>query len=547
MAQERDTHRVQSASVTASARETLGVIGLPMPVRELAARRWDVIVVGAGHNGLACAAYLARAGKQVLVLEARERVGGACTLEEPWPGFRVSPCAYLAGLLHPLVIEELDFPAWGYHWTPATAGMFVPFEDGSYVQLPEDDGACEDEIKRFAPQDLAGWQAMGDVMRRARNALRPAGSLGGAFSSDDVWLNPAPSRAQIEERLAGDDEARGLLFDWSMVEYVERYLSDERLQMAYLGQGVIGTFASPFDPGTASVNFHHSSGRLGGMSGMWGYVRGGMGMVSFILCDIARSLGVTVAAGVPVARILPGEGVELAGGERIHAPVIVSNADPRTTLALLGRDADPGWRAAVESVPMEGCSMKVSVALAELPNFTAKPGVHETHHRGQINTPLTKAEWQRAYDTARGGGLPDRLWTELYFQTAFDDSVAPAGAHLMSVFAQYVPYNFTQGNWDDWRERAGQVALESIARFCANIPGAILHHEVIGPRDIEQRVGLAGGHIFQGEILPQFMWDQRLSYATPMDGVYLCGAATHPGGSVIAVNGRNAAMVVLQR
>jgi phytoene dehydrogenase-like protein len=516
-----------------------------MPVRELAARRWDVIVVGAGHNGLTCAAYLARAGRQVLVLEARERVGGACTLEEPWPGFRVSPCAYLAGLLHPLVIEELDFPSWGYHWTPATAGMFVPFEDGSYVQLPEDDDACEAEILRFAPQDLAGWRDMGDVMRRARNALRPAGPLGGAFSADDLWLNTAPSREQIEQRLAGDDEARGLLFDWSMAEYVERYLSDERLQMAYLGQGVIGTFASPFDPGTASVNFHHSSGRLGGMPGMWGYVRGGMGMVSFILCDIARALGVTVAAGAPVARILPGEGVELAGGERIHAPVIVSNADPRTTLDLLGRDADPSWRAQVEAVPMEGCSMKVSVALAELPNFTAKPGVDETHHRGQINTPLTKAEWQQAYAAARAGRLPERLWTELYFQTAHDATVAPAGAHLMSVFAQYVPYNFTAGNWDDWRDRAGQLALEAIARFCSNIPDAILHHEVIGPRDIEQRVGLAGGHIFQGEILPQYLWDQRLSYATPMDGVYLCGAATHPGGSVIAVNGRNAALAVL--
>jgi len=533
----------------------LGVIGLPMPVKELAARRWDVIVVGAGHNGLACAAYLARAGQRVLVLEARARVGGACTLEEPWPGFRVSPCAYLAGLLHPLVIQELDFPAWGYHWTPATAGMFVPFEDGSYVQLPEDDDACEAEIRRFAPQDLAGWRAMGDVMRRARNALRPAGSLGGAFSADDLWLSPTPTRAQIEQRLAGDDEARGLLFEWSMAEYVERFLGDERLQMAYLGQGVIGTFANPFDPGTASVNFHHSSGRLGGMPGMWGYVRGGMGMVSFILCDIAREFGAVVAAGVSVARILPGEGVELApdpdrglaGGERIHAPVVVSNADPRTTLALLGDAADPAWRAAVEAVPMEGCSMKVSVALRELPNFTARPGVNETHHRGQINTPLTKAEWRQAYAVARAGGLPDRLWTELYFQTAFDDSVAPAGAHLMSIFAQYVPYNFTQGNWDDWRQRAGQVALESISRFCSNLPDAILHTEVIGPRDIEQRVGLAGGHIFQGEILPPYMWDRRLSYATPMDGVYLCGAATHPGGSVIAVNGRNAAMVVLGR
>lgn len=535
------THDIPSAA------SVLGRVGLPMTVREMAARRWDVIVVGAGHNGLTCAAYLARAGRRVLVLEARERIGGACTLEEPWPGFRVSPCAYLCGLLHPVVIEDLNLVAYGFRWTPALPGLFVPFEDGSSIQLFEDDEACEAEIRRFAPQDVEGWRAMGDVMRRARDALRPAGSVGGAYAPEDLWLSPPPSREEIEARLAGDEEAYGLVFQWSMAEYVERYLTDERLQMAYLGQGVIGTFASPFDPGTASVNFHHSSGRLGGHAGVWGYVQGGMGMLSFILADVARDLGAVVAAGVPVARILPGQGVELEGGERIEAPTVVSNADPRTTLRLLGDAADPAWRSQVEAIPMEGCSMKVSVALAELPNFRARPGVNELHHRGQINTPLTKAEWRAAYAAARSGRLPDRLWTELYFQTAYDDTVAPPGTHLMSVFAQYVPYHFTQGDWDDgWRERAGRLALESIARFCTNLPDAVLHYEVLGPRDIEQRVGLAGGHIFQGEILPAYLWDRRLSYRTPMEGVYLCGAATHPGGSVIAVNGRNAALEVLR-
>ena len=295
---------------------------LPVPIRELAQRRWDAIVVGAGHNGLTCAAYLARAGKQVLVLEERERIGGACTLEETWPGYRISPCAYLAGLLHPLVIDELDFAAHGYRWTPAVAGLFVPFDDGSSIQLWDDDVRCNEEIRRFAPGDVAGWRAMHDLMRRCRDALRPAGE-------GDLWIGRPPSREQIEERLRGDQEAINLLFDWSMVEYAERYLKDERLQMAVLGQGVIGTNASPYDPGTAFIHFHHSSGRLGGMPGMWGYVQGGMGMVSFLLADIAREAGAIIAAGTPVARILPGDGVELAGGERIHAPVVVSNADPR--------------------------------------------------------------------------------------------------------------------------------------------------------------------------------------------------------------------------
>jgi len=350
----------------------------------------------------------------------------------------------------------------------------------------------------------------------------------------------------LEERLGEDEEARGLLFEWSMVEYVERYLQDERLQMAYLGQGVIGTNASPHDPGTASIRFHHSSGRLGGLPGTWGYVKGDMGMVSFILCDIAREAGAVVAAGVPVARIVPGEGVELAGGEKIQAPVVVSNADPRTTLNLLGKEADAAWRRRVEAIPMTGCTVKLNMLLRELPNFTARPGTMQPHHLGQINTPLAKHEWQHAYEAARAGELPERLWTELYFQTAHDPSVAPNGVHTMSVFAQYVPYEFAEGDWDSRRAEVGQLALASIGRYCSNLTAAVIDMHVMGPPDIERKVGLTGGHIFQGECLPAYMWDRRLESRTPMPGVFLCGACTHPGGSVIAINGRNAAMEILQ-
>jgi len=377
------------------------------------------------------------------------------------------------------------------------------------------------------------------VIRRLRDALRPAGDR-------DLWIGEPPTREQIEERLGNDAEACAVLFDWSMGEFVEHYIRDERLQIAYLGQGVIGTNASPFDKGTASIRFHHSSGRLGGMPGMWGYVQGGMGMVSFYFCDAAREAGATIVSGVPVARIVPGEGVVLEDGTRIAAPIVVANADPRRTLALLGPAADEAWRTQVERVPMEGCTVKLNVHLKELPNFTARPGVDQPHHYGQINAPLTKDEWKAGYAAARRGELPDHLWCELYFQSAHDPSIVPKGEHTMSVFAQYVPYKFTQGDWNARREEVRALAMKSLARFCSNIPEAVIDAQVLGPPDIEEKVGLTGGHIFQGECLPQYMWANRLSARTPMQGVYLCGAATHPGGSVIGINGRNAAMAVLK-
>jgi phytoene dehydrogenase-like protein len=527
-----------STAAVTSALSNLGLVGLPRPINELARAKWDAIIVGAGHNGLTCAAYLARAGRRVLVLEARERIGGACTLEEFWPGYRVSPCAYVCGLLHPLVIEELDLVGRGLEWHPAMPGLFVPFEDGNSVQLWGDDELCEAEIGRFAPGDLSGWRAMSALKQRVRNALRPAGP-------GDVWIGPAPSRSEIESRLSGDREAIALLFEWSMVEFVERYLDDERLHLALMGQGVIGTDATPHDPGTASIHFHHASGRMGGIPGMWGYIKGGMGRVSFLLADIARDAGAVVAAGVPVSRILPGEGVELESGERVRAPSVISNADPRTTLRLLGDAADAGWQAQVERVPITGCTVKITLGLQELPNFIARPGTQQPHHLGQVNTPLSKSEWRAHHATARSGELPSRLWTELYFQSAHDSSVTPDGEHVMSIFAQPVPYRFRRGSWDTRRDEVARVALDSIGRFCSNLPDAVLHMEVMGPPDIERHTGLTGGHIFQGECLPEYMWDQRLKPTTPMTGVFLCGAGTYPGGSVIGINGRNAAMEVI--
>lgn len=517
---------------------TFGRIGHP-PVSELTRQSWDAIIVGAGHNGLTCAAYLARAGKRVLVLEANEHVGGACTLEETWPGYRISPCAYLCGLLHPLVVDELNLLGHGFEWIPAEAGMFVPFEDGSSVQFWSDDDRCLQEVRQLSPGDVKGWQEMGRFVARVRNALRPSGE-------NDLWLSLSPTRDEIADRLDHDTDALAFLFEWSMADFVQRFLDDERLHVALLGQGVIGTNAGPFDPGTASIRFHHSSGRMFGQAGEWGYVRGGMGMVSFILCDIAQQEGAIVAAGIPVSAIEPENGVRLEGGERIAAPIVISNADPVTSARLLGSNCESSWKSHIDAVPTLGCTVKLNVALTEFPSFNARPGTDCDHHRGQINIPLSKKEWKENCAIARAGKLPDRLWAELYFQSALDRTVVPEGRHVMSVFAQYVPYAFDEGNWNTRRDEVASLALESIGRFCENIPDAVERIEILGPPDIEEKIGITGGHIFHGECLPAYMWDRRLSARTPTPGFYLCGAGTHPGGSVIAANGRNAAMAVLE-
>ena len=336
-----------------------------------------------------------------------------------------------------------------------------------------------------------------------------------------------------------------MLFEWSMAEFVERYLRDERLQVAYLGQGVIGTNASPFDPGTASIRFHHASGRLGGMPGMWGYVRGGMGMVSFYFCDAAREAGATVVCGRARGPDCARRRSELDGGQRIAARTVVSNADPRVTLRLLGHvpmpPGAPRWKRA-----HRGLHRKAERASARTAQFHRAARHRQPHHYGQINMPLTKQEWKGDLLPRDAANCPSICGARSIFKVCTIGSVAPQGEHTMSVFAQYVPYRFAQGSWDERREEVRCAALGSLACFCSNIDRAVIDAQVMGPPDIEQKVGLTGGHIFQGECLPPYMWANRLLRAHPMAGVYLCGACTHPGGSVIGINGRNAAMAVLR-
>jgi phytoene dehydrogenase-like protein len=521
------------------AQETLGRVGLPAPAAELAARAWDVVVVGGGHNGLTAAAYLARAGRRVLVLERGERLGGACTIEQPFadPAWLVSPCAYVAGLLHPLVIDELDLRRRGFDVVLTDPHLWCPFGDGTSLALWEDEAATRASVAALSPADVDGYFAYEALFDRIRDALRPDDP------ARDTWLGPAPDRAELEQRLAGDPEAIEVVFEASVADVVERYVRDERLRTALHGQGIIGTFAGPRDPGTASIHLLHTSGRMEGHPGAWGYVKGGMGRVSFAIADAAAGFGATLASGVEVAEILPGEGVRLAGGELIRAATVVANADPKRTVAMCADGVPDDFRARVDAWRTRSAVAKVNCALARLPTFTAAPA-EAYPHRAMVTISTGIDATQAAFEAARAG-QPAPAWCELYFQTAWDPSVAPAGGHTMSVFAQYAPYTLADGTWDGRREAVGDAVLAEIARFAPGVADVVLEREVLGPPDIEARIGLSGGHIFQGECLPDQMWDRRFAPRTPVAGLYLCGAATHPAGSVIGANGRNAAMAVL--
>lgn len=494
--------------------------------------RWDVIVVGAGHNGLTAAAYLARAGRTVLVVERRDRIGGAATLEEMWPGYVISPCAYLAGLFGERVIDELELRSRGLEIVMGDPSYFVPFSDGNSLTVWSDDDATHESIRSFAPDQVTGWVARNDLFDRIRNAIRPD-------DDRDIWLDLEPTRAEIERRLGGDDVALATMFTDSQVENLRRFFTDERMISAYAGQGIIGTNASPFDAGTASVDFHHSSGRQEGIPGEWGFVMGGMGAVSVALARAAEEAGAVIATDIDVARVLPRSGVVLANGDVVESDVVISNADPVRTAAMLG---DPVFSDRVARTPIESATVKVTFALAALPDFGVD---HAT--RAQVEIVRSAEAMHESFLAARAGTVSDEVWCELYFQTPYDPSIAPEGKHVLSAFCQYVPYAWADGrNWDGHRTEVGEVVTRSIERFAPGFSDLIEHIHVQGPPDIEESIGLTGGHIFQGEILPQYMWENRLPYRTGIDGVYMCGAATHPGGSVIGINGRNAATAVLQ-
>jgi phytoene dehydrogenase-like protein len=515
----------------------LGRIGLPVPVADLAAREWDAVVVGGGHNGLTCAAYLARAGKSVLVLEARERLGGACTLDQPFaePEFKVSPCAYVVGLLDQRVIDELRLRDYGYRVFVAEPLIWCPFDDGtSYAQFLDPDRTVADmKANGFADADVEGQFAYEDFFDRMRIALRKG--------ARDVWVGEAPDRDELEALLGHDPEMVEALWDTPVSTVIRRFVSDPRLERALYGQGIIGAWAGPHDPGTGFVKLMHFLGEIEGQPMAWGYVEGGMGTISFAIAEAARDLGAVLAAGVPVAEILPGEGVRLEGGELIRARAIVSNADPKATGRLCA-EVDPAFTRRVEGWRIDSPVLKLNCGLSRLPRWNALPGA-DWPNRAPVSIAAPMDDAQAAFEACTRGEVTP-AFAELYFHTAYDPTVAPEGKHVMSAFVQYGPYELAEGTWESRRADLTRRVLAFIGRYC-DVEECVEHVDLLGPPDIEHKVGLTGGHIFHGECTPEQMWTNRFPTRTPMAGVYLCGAATHPAGGVCGLNGRNAADAVL--
>jgi phytoene dehydrogenase-like protein len=510
--------------------------------------RYDAIVVGAGHNGLIAAGYLARAGKKVLVLERRSIIGGATVTEEWFPGYQLSTCSYVCNLLLPEVIADLELERHGYDVRPFDPQYFVPFPDGSYFMSFLDGKKTREQIAKFSQRDVAGYDAYWAMWDRILERMRP------------LLLQPAPTWDEIEARFSGPEGQE----DWrtltckSIAELLDEYFESEQIKAPLSTGGVIGVNAGPMTPGTAYVKYHHLIGSIAGHQGAWGFVRGGMGSIPKAIAAFDREHGVEIVTDSEVAEIEiqdgSATGVRTVDGRRYLGDIILSNADPtRTFLGMVGESHLPiAFAEGVKRIKVKGSVVKVLMALGELPNFTALPGttIGPQHTGGIVINPSVEY-LETAWDDCKRGHPSRRPFMDCYIQTATEADLTPSGKHTMSLFVQYAPYDLAEGSWDERRDEIGANIIDTLAMFAPNIPNAIEHLEVLGPPDIERIVGITGGNIFHGEILPDQMFGYRpvpgySDYRTPVGRLYLCGSGAWPGGAVFGAPGRNCALEALR-
>jgi phytoene dehydrogenase-like protein len=519
---------------------------------------YDAIVVGGGHNGLTCAAYLARAGRRVLVLEQRERIGGAAVSEEVFPGFTFSVFSYVVSLLRPEIIRDLELPRHGLHILPLESTL-TPLPDGDYLAQWSDHDQNRRELARHSPRDAEAYDEFGLLMHEMARVVKPILSLA---PPDPASLHPRDllGLARLGRHFgslgAAKSHALWKLLTMSAGDYLDEWFETEALKATKSASGIIGTLLGPRSPGTAYVLLHHYLGELDGVFRAWGFAKGGTGSVSAAIAGAARAFGTEIRTGAPVARVLiengRAAGVALESGEEIRARHVVSGADPRRTfLDLVGeRELPADFVEAIRRFRFRGSSGKVNLALGELPDFTCLPG-NGPHLRGAISISPSIDYLERAYDDAKYGEFSQRPYLDIVIPSLIDPAMAPPGRHVMSIFVQYAPYRLNGGWTDARREAFGDAVIDTLAEYAPNLKSSILHRQVITPADIERSIGLTEGNIFQGELTLQQMFFLRpapawAKYETPIGGLYLCGAGTHPGGGVMGAPGRLAAAAILR-
>jgi phytoene dehydrogenase-like protein len=533
---------------------------------------YDCIIIGGGHNGLIAAAYLAKAGKSVCVLERRHVLGGCACTEELWPGYKVSVAAYVISLLLPEIMRDLRLRSYGLEILPRNPSSFTPLLDGRSLLMGPDVRATRAEIAKFSKRDAEAYPRYVSLLARTAETIEP---LLMRASPDPLPLPSSRRKIGMAKRLRdtgrmwelyqslgslGDDLPEAIeLLSGAARPLLERWFESEVLRATLATDAIIGGFASLSSPGTAYVLLHHVMGQAGGARGVWGYVQGGMGGLADALEAACRDLRVDILRETEVERILVHNGrvagVQLASHATLTAPVVASSVDAHLTFEkfLEPQELPETFRESVRRIDYSSGSMKINLALAEPPQFTClpTPGLGP-HHHGTMHIGPTLDYLERAYDDAKYGWPSREPVLEMTMASAVDPTIAPPGKQVMSIFVQYAPYKLADGkHWDDLKEDFADRCIEQIARYAPNVPAAIEHRQVLSPLDLERTFGLTGGNIMQGAMNPNQLFFFRpvagwSDHRTPIAGLYLCGAASHPGGGVMGACGRNAAEEILR-
>ena len=533
--------------------------------------RFDCVIIGGGHNGLVTAAYLARAGKSVCVLERRHVLGGACVTEELWPGFKISTAAYVVSLLLPEIIHDLRLKQHGLVILPRTPSSFTPLPDGRSLLMGPDPALNRREISKFSTKDADAYERYEALLDRVSRVIEP---LLGCVAPDPLplpgdWrkigvgkkMRDAKSMWQLYGSMSqlGADLPEAIeLLTGAARPILERWFESDVLRATLATDAIIGAFESISSPGTAYVLLHHVMGSAAGNRGVWGYVQGGMGALSDAIAAAATGAGAEIRREVEVAQILTergrARGVLLSDGSTIAADVVASSVDSHLTFErfLPPEELPEDFLKAVGRIDYSSASAKINLALSELPRFVGADGDGlQPHHHGTIHIGPSIDYIERAYDDAKYGRPSNEPVLEITIPTSVDRTIAPEGQHVMSMFVQYAPYQLAEGTWDDEREAFGDRCIEVLSRYAPNVPDAILHRQVLSPLDLERTYGLTGGNIFQGAMSLGQLFSLRpvagwADHRTPVKGLYLCGAASHPGGGVMGACGRNAAQEILR-